>query len=54
MGQSNLRYVDKLGEVLESSHAEKDLWFLVDEKLILGSIRRGVASRVREVITPLY
>jgi len=53
---------------IEHSSAENDLGILVDGKLImsqraltaqkanyiLGSIKRSVANRVREVILPLY
>ncbi|GAB0203272.1 cAMP-dependent protein kinase inhibitor alpha [Grus japonensis] len=70
LGWCNPHYQYPLGdEWVESSPAEKDLGVLADEKWdmsqqciltgqkvshILGCIKRSVASRLREVILPLY
>jgi len=70
LGRNNPMHQYRLGaDVMESSSAERDLDVLVDYRLtmsqqcalvakkasgILGCIKRSVASRLREVLFPLY
>ena len=69
-GRNNHMHQFRLGaDLLERSSAERDLGIVVDSRLtmiqqyalvakkaggILGCIKKGVASRLREVILPVY
>jgi len=65
LGKTNTRYQYRLGtELLESSRGKRDPGVLVDSRVtmsqhckkangILGCIRRGVVSRLKEVLLPL-
>ena len=55
--RNNTMHKHRLGaDLLECSSVEGDLSFLVDDKLTMsqGSIKKSVASRLREVLFPLY
>ncbi|PKU46282.1 hypothetical protein llap_3423 [Limosa lapponica baueri] len=70
LGNNNAMHQYRLGaDLLESSSVEKDLGVLVDNRMtmsqqcalvakkandIMGCIKKSVASRLREVILPLY
>ena len=66
LGKNNTRYQYRLGtDLVDSSAGKRDLVVLVDSRVtisqhckkangILGCVRRGVVSRSKEVLLPLY